>query len=77
MVLKVKVTVSSLFTHMLSIKKTGTVLTEDHHLLNVCEMSKFIDNKNEGTSKHKTESTGVIKELCLWHIDLCMQLKEG
>lgn len=52
--------------------KPGTVLIEDHHLLNVCEMSKFIDNKNEDTCKHKTESIGVIKELCLWHFGLWM-----
>lgn len=50
---------------LLSIKITGTVLTEDHHLLNVYEMSKFIDNNNKDTSKHKTKSIGVIKELCL------------
>lgn len=51
---------------MLSIKKPpGTVLTEVHHLLNVCEMSKFIDSKNKDTSKNKTKSTSVIKELCL------------
>lgn len=74
MILKVKVTINSLFTQMLNKKKkqTGTVLIEDHHLLTACEMSKFTDNKNEDTYKHKTEGTGVIKELLLWHFGLWM-----
>lgn len=46
------------------------MLTEDHCLLDVCEMTtlKFIDNKNKDTYEHKIESTGVIEELCLLHL---------